>query len=151
MDQRLSIITLGVRDIAEARRFFEDGLGWKRAAFDSDAIAFYATGGTVLALFGSAALAEDAGLAVDDPALDDGAFSRISIAWNGDSKAAVDEAFTTAVTAGAEAVKAPVEAFWGGYSGYVRIPGGHLMELAYNPFFPLGPDGSVTLPPPGDD
>ena len=143
MEQRLTLITLGVEDVAATRRFFEDGLGWRPADFDSDDVVFYDTGGTVLALFGRAALAADAGLA------DDGhGFAGVTIAWNGASREAVDAAFAEAVAAGAEPVKPPEAVFWGGYSGYVRIPGGHLLEIAHNPGFPLGPDGSMTLPPP---
>ncbi|HOV03549.1 MAG TPA: VOC family protein [Hyphomicrobiales bacterium] len=143
MDQRINMITLGVDDLAAARRFFEDGLGWRPAGFDSEAIAFYDAGGTALALFGRGDLAADAGIA------DDGrGFSGVTIAWNGASEAAVDAAFARAVAAGAEPVKTPVAVFWGGYSGYVRIPGGHLLEIAFNPVFPLDDCGRVTLPSP---
>ncbi|MEZ5841740.1 MAG: hypothetical protein R3D02_15375 [Hyphomicrobiales bacterium] len=88
MEQRLSMITLGVEDLGAARRFFEDGLGWRPAGFDSDAVVFYDTGGTALALFGRRDLAADAGIP------DDGkGFSGVTIAWNGRSTAEVDAAF----------------------------------------------------------
>ncbi len=143
MDQRLTMVTLGLDDLAAARRFFEDGLGWKPAAFESDQVAFYDTGTTSLGLFGRKALAEDA--EVED---DGGSYHAVSIAWNGVSKEAVDEAFARAVAAGGEPVKTPQEVFWGGYSGYVRIPGGHLLEIAFNPIFLLDESGKMVLPPP---
>ena len=143
MEQRITMITLGVEDIAEARRFFEDGLGWRPADFDSDAIVFYDTGGTVLGFFGKQALADDACVPFEDAE-----FKSASIAWNGRTKAEVDRTFAKAVNAGAEPVKEPQEVFWGGYSGYVRIPGGHLLEIAYNPVFLLDENGVMQLPPP---
>ncbi|MBA5779076.1 VOC family protein [Stappia sp. F7233] len=150
MEQRISLITLGVDDLAEARRFFEEGLGWKRAAMESDEVAFYQTGGTVLGLFGRKALAEDAGLHLNETEESDGGrgYKATSIAWNGRSEEEVDAAFVKAVKAGARPLKKPEKVFWGGYSGYVMMPGGHLLELAYNPFWPIGKDGSIELPPP---
>ncbi|NRG19439.1 VOC family protein [Rhizobiales bacterium] len=145
MEQRISLITLGVDDIAEARRFFEDGLGWRPTPFDSDEVAFYQTGSCVLGLFGREDLAKDAGVSPEGSG-----FTPFSIAWNGRSEAEVDAAFAKAVNAGAEAVKHPEKVFWGGYSGYVRIPGGHLMEIAYNPFWEMGEDGAIKLPPPAE-
>lgn len=143
MEQRLSIVTLGVDDVAETRRFFEEGLGWRAAAYDSEDIAFFDMGGTVLALFGRQALAEDAGV-TDDA----GSFAAVTIAWNGRDEAEVDAAFKEALAAGAEAVKTPQKVFWGGYSGYVRIPGGHLLEIAHDPFSALDAAGRLQLPPP---
>lgn len=145
MEQRLTLVTLGVEDVAATRRFFEEGLGWRAAGFDSADVAFFDTGSCVLGLFGRAALARDAG--VDD---DGGRFPAMSIAWNGRSEAEVDAAFARAVAAGAEAVKPPEAVFWGGYSGYVRIPGGHLLELAFNPGWPLDETGRMQLPAPAD-
>jgi len=143
VEQRITMITLGVDNLDAARRFFEDGLGWRPAGFDSDAVVFYDTGGTALALFGRAALAEDAGVAVGGPET-----NTVSIAWNGHSRAEVNEAFDRAVAAGATPVKVPQEVFWGGYSGYVRIPGGHLLEIAHNPLFELDSSGVMRLPAP---
>lgn len=143
MEQRLTLVTLGVPDVAAARRFFEDGLGWRAAEFDSDEVAFFDCGTCALGLFGRGALAHDAGVADDG-----GAFPATSIAWNGRTRDEVDAAFARAVAAGAEPVKPPEEAFWGGYSGYVRIPGGHLLELAHNPGWPLDEAGRMVLPPP---
>lgn len=120
MEQRLTLITLGVPDVGEARRFFEDGLGWRAADFESDEVAFFDLNGCVLGLFGRAALAEDAGVRDDE-----GGFTATSVSWNGRTREDVDRAFARAVSAGAEPIKAPEDVFWGGYSGYVRIAGGH--------------------------
>ena len=143
MEQRLSMVTLGVDDLTTARLFFEVGLGWRPAGFESDAIVFYQTGSVAIALFGREALAEDAGVAAAGHG-----FSGVTIAWNGRSEAEVDAAFEQAVAAGAEPIKPPQKVFWGGYSSYVRIPGEHLMEITYNPLFPLDARGGITLPPP---
>ncbi len=143
MEQRLTLVTLGVPDVSAARRFFEDGLGWRAAAFDSDEVAFFDCGTCALGLFGRAALAHDA--EVED---DGGRFPAVSVAWNGRSRAEVDAAFNRAVAAGGEPVKPPQEVFWGGYSGYVRIPGGHLLELAHNPAWQLDETGRMELPSP---
>ncbi|MCC2113020.1 MAG: VOC family protein, partial [Hyphomicrobiales bacterium] len=117
MQQRLSMITLGVDDVAEAKRFFEQGLGWQPAKFDSEAIVFYQIGSMALALFGRAALAEDATVSPEGSG-----FSGVTIAWNGRSEKEVDEAFARTIAAGATPIKTPQAVFWGGYSGYVRIP-----------------------------
>lgn len=146
MEQRITLVTLGVEDLTRARAFFEEGLGWRRAAIDSDAIAFYQCDSVALALFGRTALAEDAGVPDSGDAQGD-AFIPVTIAWNGRSEAEVDAAFAEAVAAGAEPLKRPTQVFWGGYSSYVRIPGSeHLLEIAYNPGFALDAAGRVTLP-----
>jgi hypothetical protein len=137
-----AIVTLGVADVARATRFYET-LGFIRSAGASrETISFFKAGGVVLALFGRDALAHDAGLA-PTPA---GPFGGITIARNLPSPEAVDAAFAEALTAGATRLKQPETVFWGGYSGYVADLDGHPLELAYNPFFSLGADGTVTLP-----
>lgn len=145
MEQRITMVTLGVDDISATRRFFEDGLGWKAAGFDSEEIVFYDTGETILGIYGRTALADDAGVAADPFG-----FPATALAWNGRTKAEVDAAFAKAVAAGGEAIKEPQDVFWGGYSGYVGIPGGHLMEIAYNPAFLLDESGKMLLPAPKD-
>ncbi|WP_321505227.1 VOC family protein [Breoghania sp.] len=146
MEQRISLITLGVDDLATARAFFEAGLGWHRAAFESEKIAFYQCGSMALALFGRADLAADAGLDLPEGA-DDADFQAVTIAWNGRSEAEVDSVFEEAVAAGAQPLKSPHRVFWGGYSSYVRIPGSpHLLEIAYNPGVTLDQDGRICLP-----
>lgn len=142
MPAAISLITLGVADIARSTRFYE-AIGFVRSASQSrDTISFMKAGGVVLALFGRAELAHDAMLP-DEPR---GHFGGITLARNLPSEGAVDAVFEQALAAGASALKAPEKVFWGGYSGYVADPDGHPLELAWNPFFPLNEDGSIDLP-----
>ncbi|WP_296599826.1 VOC family protein [Phenylobacterium sp.] len=138
MDQRASLITLGVGDVARARRFYEDGLGW-RPLTAMDEIAFYQLPGLGLALFERGALEADAGRPVD------GAFSGFAIAINERSKADVDATIAQAVSAGARVTKPAEETPWGGYSGYFADPDGHAWEVAWNPHCTIHPDGSTTF------
>ena len=139
----LSLLTLGVGDLPRSTRFYET-IGFQLSASQSnDSVSFLKAGGIVLALFGRADLAHDAGLQ-DSPR---GPFGGVAIARNLPSIAAVDAAFAEALAAGATMLKRPEKAFWGGYSGYVADPDGHPMELAWNPFFPLKEDGTIDLPP----
>ncbi len=140
MEQRISLVTLAVEDVDTVAAFFEDGLGWIRSGREGD-IAFYQTGGSILALYGRKSLEEEIGRALPADTL-----GGITIAWNGRSEAEVDKVFQQAVDAGAEPVKRPVKVFWGGYSSYVAIPGGHLLEIAYNPFWPIDPQGNIAIP-----
>ena len=142
MQPRLSLVTLGVADIAMARRFYET-LGFKASAASQDSVTFFDAGGVVLALFGRAALAEDAHVADSPPA-----FPGVSLAHCVASEAEVDAVLAEAAAAGAKLLKPGQKAFWGGYSGYFADPDGHLWEVAYNPFFPLDAAGRVALPPP---
>lgn len=142
MTAAIALITLGVADVARATRFYE-ALGFALSASQSrESVSFFAAGGVVLALFGRAALAADAGLR-DEPR---GPFGGITLARNLPSRGAVDRVFEQALAAGASVLKQPEETFWGGYSGYVADPDGHPVELAWNPFFPLREDGTVDLP-----
>ena len=141
MDQRMTIVTLGVRSVPDARRFYEK-LGWRASsASQGDDVAFFQLNGMALSLFGRKALAEDA--KVKDSAA---GFSGVSLAQNLHSPDAVDAAFAQAVAAGGTALKPPETAFWGGYSGYFADPDGHLWELAHNPFFPLDERDNLVLP-----
>lgn len=141
MQQRLSLITLAVEDLAVSRRFFEAGLGWVASSESQEGIAFYQLPGLALALYPRAALARDIG--ADIPA---GTHSGFTLGWNGASEAEVDDAYARALAAGATPVVPPEKVFWGGYSSYVRTPDGHLLELAFNPFWTLASDGSLKLP-----
>ena len=143
MDQRLSLITLGVADLVRARAFYEGGLGWRLADVPGEGIAFYQLGGIALALYPWDALAEDA---QQTPTR--GGFAGVTLAYNGRSKAEVDQVLARAVAAGAKLVKPAQQVFWGGYSGYFADPDGHLWEVAFNPFFPLAADGALVLPAP---
>ena len=144
MDQRISIVTLGVADLSASRRFYER-LGWEAASASSDSITFFDLGGLAFGLFERSDLAKDAGVA------DDGSgFRGVTIAHNVRSEAAVDETLQDAVAAGAKLVKPGQPVFWGGCSGYFADPDGHLWEVAYNPFFPLDADGRLSLAVPVD-
>jgi len=137
--QRVTLITLGVADLGRARAFYA-ALGWVPAHVQ-EGVVFYQMAGAVLCLFGLADLAADQGR--PGAALGTGA---MTLAQNFASRTAVDAAYALAVAAGATALKPPHEVFWGGYSGYFADPDGHVWELAMNPFWPLGADGSLTLP-----
>jgi catechol 2,3-dioxygenase-like lactoylglutathione lyase family enzyme len=139
MEPRLTLITLGVADVARARKFYE-ALGFKAGRASQESVAFLAAGGVVLSLFGRAALAEDATVPDSAPG-----FSGIALAHNARSEADVDKALAEAVAAGAKLIKPAAKTFWGGYSGYFADPDGHLWEVAHNPHFTLGADGRVAL------
>jgi catechol 2,3-dioxygenase-like lactoylglutathione lyase family enzyme len=139
MEPRLSLITLGVSDIARARRFYE-ALGFTAGRASQESVTFFPAGGVVLALFGRGALAEDAGVADSVPG-----FSGVAVAHNARSEADVDQALAEAVAAGAKFVKPAGKTFWGGYSGYFADPDGHLWEVAHNPYFTLDAEGRVVL------
>lgn len=126
----LSLVTLGVRDLARSVAFYE-ALGWQQSGASEGAIAFFSLGGTNLALYGVEALADDA---LQPPAA--GGFRGVTLAINALSVAGVDRMLASFVAAGAVVVKPPQTADWGGYSGYVADPDGHLWELAYNPYSP---------------
>lgn len=141
MHPGVSLITLGVEDLERAERFYVGGLGWRAssASVPGD-VAFIQAGGLVLALWSRASLAADAGL---EP---DGGWGGVALARNLESREAVDAAVAAWVAAGGRVLKEPAVTDWGGYSGYVADPDGHPWELAWNPGWPLGPDGTVTLP-----
>jgi len=141
MEQRLSLVSLGVADIAESTRFY-NALGWKHAESQSnEAITFFQMGGIILGLYGRAALAEDAQVADSEPG-----FSGVALAHNTRSKDEVDAVLALAEKAGATIKKPAQEVFWGGYSGYFADPDGHLWEVAWNPFFPIADNGAIHLP-----
>ena len=137
--QRVTLITLGVDDLARSRAFYE-ALGWA-AASAHEGVVFFQMLGAVLGLFGRTDLAADQGR--PGVALGTGA---MTLAQNFATEAEVDAAFALALKAGATALKHPEKVFWGGYSGYYADPDGHVWEVAMNPFWPLATDGSLTLP-----
>lgn len=139
--QRVTLITLGVADLDRAKAFYA-ALGWQ-PALNHEGVAFYQMLGAGLALFGLDELAADQTRTPGD--LGTGA---MTLAQNFTSEAEVDAAYALALSAGAQAVKVPQKAEWGGYSGYYADPDGHVWEVAMNPFWPLSPDGSLTLPKP---
>ncbi|BBY97132.1 VOC family protein [Mycolicibacterium fallax] len=138
MDQRISLITLAVTDLARARRFYEAGLGWAPAA-TGDGVAFYQLPGIAFALWNRAELAAE----VPQPI--DGRFSGITIAANQRSTAEVDAVLARAAAAGGTLLRAAAHTDWGGYSGYFADPDGHVWEVAVNPAWTINDDGTVTL------
>ena len=140
MQPRLSLVTLGVSDIARSRAFYE-AWGWKASSVSQPEVVFFQANGLALALFGRADLAKDTGVE-DRPT----GFAGISLAYNARSKAEADMVYARAIEAGARAVKPLQDVFWGGYAGYFADPDGHLWEVAWNPSFPLDEQGHLFLP-----
>jgi uncharacterized protein len=139
MEQRVSLITLGVRDLVRARAFYE-ALGWTTRAEPADDVVFFQAGGMVVALWGRDQLAEDSGVQ------DAGGWGGVTLAYNTRSAAEVDAVIEEARAAGATIAREPGETFWGGYSGAFVDPEGHPWEVAHNPHWTIGDDGAVTLP-----
>jgi catechol 2,3-dioxygenase-like lactoylglutathione lyase family enzyme len=139
MDQRVSLITLGVADVAVSRGFYER-LGW-RVGLDVEGTVFFQVGGSIVSLWAREKLAEDSGVA------DGGAWGGITLAHNVRSPDEVDRVIDDARAAGARIGREPASTAWGGYSGVFIDPDGHPWEVAHNPGFPLAADGSVSLPP----
>lgn len=140
MEQRLSLITLGVTDLARARRFYEQGLGWKASAASSAEVVFFQLPGIALALFPLVSLAGDAKLSPGS------GFGGVALAYNVRERAEVDTVLAEAERAGAKILKPGTDAFWGGYAGYFADPEGHVFEVAWNPQFRITHDGSLELP-----
>ena len=140
MRQNISFITLGVADLARSRAFYAE-LGWRESSGSQAEVAFFDAGGVVFALFGRAALAEDAGI----PAVGSG-FPGFALAHNVASEEAVDRLLAEAAALGATIVQPAGKVFWGGYRGYFADPDGFLWEVCWNPFFPLDEQGRVSLP-----
>jgi catechol 2,3-dioxygenase-like lactoylglutathione lyase family enzyme len=138
VEQRLSLVTLGVADVARARAFYE-ALGWTPSAGAGDEVTFFQAGGMVLGLWSRASLAEDSG------AEDGGGWGGITLAHNVRSPAEVDAVLAEAETAGGTIVRPGAETFWGGYSGLFADPDGHRWEVAHNPGWQLADDGSIRL------
>ena len=138
MDQRVSVITLGVADLPRARGFYE-ALGWITGAEPADDVVFFQAGGMVLALWDRARLAQDSG--VSDP----GGWGGVTLAHNVGSPAEVDAVIEEARAAGGGVVREPGETFWGGYAGAFTDPEGHPWEVAHNPRWTLAEDGSIRI------
>jgi uncharacterized protein len=138
MDQRLSLVTLGVRDLGRARTFYE-ALGWKTGAAPTDDVVFFQTGCMIVALWSRESLAEDSGVE------DSGGWGGVTLAYNARSPEDVDAVIAEARRAGAEIPRAGAATFWGGYSGMFLDPDGHPWEVAHNPHWTLGADGSIRL------
>jgi len=138
MEQRLSLITLGVADLPRARAFYE-ALGWRTNAGPEDDVVFFQANRMVVALWSRASLAEDS--AVEDK----GGWGGITLAYNTRSPQDVDAVIEEARAAGGQIAREPAETFWGGYSGVFCDPDGHPWEVAHNPRWEIGEDGGVTI------
>jgi uncharacterized protein len=138
VEQRLSLVTLGVRDLERARRFYV-ALGWTSGAAPADDVVFFQTGCMIVALWGREQLAEDTVVQ------DSGGWGGITLAYNARSPSEVDAVLAEAEAAGATIPRAGAETFWGGYSGVFIDPEGHAWEVAHNPHWTIGEDGSVSL------
>jgi uncharacterized protein len=139
MDQRLSLITLGVEDLERARGFYE-ALGW--SGQEVQETVFFQTGGIAVVLWGRPKLAADCGL----PERPAGGFDGIALAHNVRTNDEVDELVATAERAGATVTRAPARTFYGGYAGIFLDPDGHAWEIAHNPGFTLTDEGALVLP-----
>src|SRR5581483_7764993 len=133
MEQRISLITLGVGDLERARRFYET-LGWTTNAAPGDDVVFFQAGGAILSLWPRENLAEDTGVA------DGGGWGGITLAHNARSPEDVDAVLAEAEAAGATIARSGAATFWGGYSGVFVDPEGHAWEVAHNPHWTIRPD-----------
>lgn len=141
MEQRLSLITLGVRDVSRAQAFYE-ALGWHLDGGvddETDHVAFFQMNGFILALWDRGKLAVDSGVS------DEGGWGGVTLAYNVDSPNAVDAVLEEASRAGAAVARPGTATFWGGYSGVFIDPDGHPWEVAHNPGWTVQDDGRTTL------
>ena len=136
----MSLITLGVRDLARARRFYE-ALGWTTGAAPEDDVVFFQAGGLVVSLWSRESLAEDSVVT------DAGGWGGITLAHNVRSPEAVDAVLAEVEPAGGTVARPGAPTFWGGYSGVFHDPEGHPWEVAHNPHWAFADDGSVVLHP----
>jgi catechol 2,3-dioxygenase-like lactoylglutathione lyase family enzyme len=140
MEPRVSLITLGVADLTRSRAFYEK-LGFKASSIGGGEVVFFQAGTLALGLFPRESLACDAKVSADGSG-----FRGIALAHNVREKGEVEAVIAQAKAAGAEVVKPAEDAPWGGRSGYFADPDGHLWEIAWNPHFPLGADGALSIP-----
>jgi uncharacterized protein len=140
MEQRISIVTLGVADLDRSREFYER-LGWRRSMRKAEGVVFFQAGGMALALYPRGDLAKDANVAPEG-----NGFAGIAIAYNARSRDEVDAVLAEAKAAGARILKPAQQAFWGGYSGYFSDPDDFPWEVAWNPSFLIAEDGRIELP-----
>lgn len=140
MKQHLHLITLGVRDFEKSKKFYAETLGWKLSSASQDDVAFFQAGGVVMAIYPREKLAEDA---MTSP--EGSGFSGVTLAYNAQSEAEVDEIIGDLKAKGVKIVKEPQKVFWGGYSSYFADPNDYRWEVAYNPFFEFDENGNLKL------
>jgi hypothetical protein len=140
MRQKLNLITLGVNDLEKALYFYEKGLGWKKSSASSGDMVLFQLGGIVLALYPRQLLADDA--TVENA---EAGFSGITLSYNAKSENEVDDVLKEVCKLGGIIVKPAQKVFWGGYSGYFKDLDGHLIEVAYNPFWELDENDNLKL------
>jgi uncharacterized protein len=138
MEQRVSLVTLGVHDLDRARAFYEK-LGWTTGAAPADDVVFFQTGGMIVGLWSRDSLAEDSGV------VDGGGWGGVALAYNARSPEEVDSVLDEARAAGAQIPREGAKTFWGGYSGAFIDPDGHPWEVAHNPHWTIHDDGSISL------
>jgi len=140
MEQRISLVTLGVADLQRAVAFYENALGWKAEA-SPPGVVFFDLNGFVFALWPHTSMARD----LDVPVETLPAYRGSALAYNARSEAEVDAVFDRLKAHGANILKPPHKTFWGGYSGYFCDPDGHVWEVAHNPFWPVRADGRISM------
>ena len=138
MEQRLTIITLGVSDLTVSTSFYENHFGWKKMDSSNEHITFFQLNGILLSLYPKEKLAEDATI----NSAGDG-FKSFTLAFNARSRDEVDEIVSKLRNSGVAVIKSPEEVFWGGYSGYIADPDNNLWEIAHNPFLEMDEHGHV--------
>lgn len=138
MEQRITLITLGVKNLQRSRDFYINIFGWKPLETSNESILFFQLNGIQLALFPQESLADDAGVPADGKG-----FRGFSLAHNVRSEKEVDELVAALEAKGVRVLKQPEKVFWGGYSGYIADPDDNLWEIAYNPFMPLDANGNT--------
>ncbi len=138
MEQRLTIVGLGVNDLKVSSRFYEEKFGWKKMKSSNDGITFFQLNGILLSLYPKEKLAEDATVNPEG-----NGFKGFTLAFNTRTREDVDELIKTLEAKGVKIIKKPEEVFWGGYSSYIADPDENLWEIAFNPFLPLDANGNT--------
>ena len=138
MEQRITLITLGVRNLQRSKDFYQNIFGWQPLESSNKSIVFFQLNGIQLALFPQESLADDAGVEADGKG-----FRGFSLAYNVRSEKEVDELIASLEEKGVKVLKQPEKVFWGGYSSYVADPDDNLWEIAYNPFLTMDEKGNV--------
>jgi uncharacterized glyoxalase superfamily protein PhnB len=142
MQPRISMITLGVKDIEKSRKFYEKGLGLKASSVSNEHLVAFRMNGIILSLYLEALLAVDALAKLSR----ENGFRGVTLAYNVLKKEDLEVVLREAAAAGAKLIKPAQDVFWGGHSGYFADPDGHLWEVAWNPHWPLDSNGEIELP-----